>query len=147
MIATRCRPNCGWRFRATPEPGATAKWSGTAARLWASSSCASGCRRFCLRMIQSENRCPSRIKCGAGFFGIMPSRHRRRDEFCKSRAFRNLRVPAFEVRQFRLTHALDSEPAPRKGTDGDIGDRELIALDEAAACEQRLRNAPYRGFG
>src|SRR5215475_4612089 len=26
----------------------------------------------CLSMIFSENRCPPRIKCGAGFFRIMP---------------------------------------------------------------------------
>jgi len=26
---------------------------------------------YCLSMIYSENRFPPRIKCGAGFFGIM----------------------------------------------------------------------------
>jgi hypothetical protein len=30
-----------------------------------------GARGYLLRMIFSENRCPPRIKCGAGFFRIM----------------------------------------------------------------------------
>ena len=40
-IPTRCRPGCGWRFRAMPGPGGTAKWSGAAASRSASSSSAS----------------------------------------------------------------------------------------------------------
>src|SRR5471032_1527936 len=60
------------------------------------------------------------------------SRHRRRDELLKPRAAGELGEPAFEMPQLRFADAFDAEPAPCIGAERDIGDREIVAFDEAS---------------
>src|SRR5882724_13687605 len=69
-------------------------------------------------------------------------RHRRRDELLESRPAGELSEPALEMRQRRFGDAFDSEPAPCIGAERNIGDREVIALDEAPRCQLRVDNAP-----
>ena len=68
------------------------------------------------------------------------------DVLDKSRTFGDLREPALEMGQLRLGDAFDAEPAPRKGAERDIGDRELIAFDEAPVRQLRFGDLPDLGF-
>src|SRR5881394_3095266 len=68
--------------------------------------------------------------------------HRRRDEPDKSRAGGNQREPAFEIFQLRLGNTLDAEPAPGKGAECNVGDRESIAFHETPVRKPRIDDPP-----
>src|SRR5216683_8348207 len=74
------------------------------------------------------------------------SRHRRRDELLKSRTAGELGEPAFEMPQLRFADAFDAEPAPCIGAERDIGDREIVAFDEASRRQLGVDDAPLHGF-
>ena len=109
-IPTRCRPSCGWRFRATRGPGGPVKWSGAAASPSASSS--SGSRRALARRRDKRRRCenPSLPACcrrgaagvhvGAGRAARHQQRRQARSSPDKSaaaegRAMRAIPAPAY----------------------------------------------------
>src|SRR5207248_2159544 len=77
---------------------------------------------------------------------VRGSGHRRGNKFCESGPFGELRKPAFDMRKRRFNDALDAEPPPRIGTESDVGDRKIVTLDEAAACQVSVDNPPLDGF-
>jgi hypothetical protein len=65
-IPTRCLPDCGWRFRATPGPVKPAKWCGAAARRWASNSYGSLDRRHAI-IREHETASPDTCRAAVNF--------------------------------------------------------------------------------
>src|SRR4029077_2002450 len=74
----------------------------------------------CWRMIFSENRYPPRIKCGAGFFGIMPKgvRHAFHDPAHRphpASGGRSLRAPALGASSWTsLARGFPAAPSPSR---------------------------------